>query len=295
MGSTASTAVPHHPHHRDPSAAVDGPGWLPPWEGAAYAANTGHHRVHDAWFFEDLPLRPGDRVLDLGCGSGDFSRLVADRIPDGELVGIDAQPSMIAEARRVAAPNQRFLVAPVQQLHDLIDRGEVPAAHFDVVFSRSVMHWVPAADHPGVLAAAHRLLRPGGWLRIECGGAGNVQTVVRAFAGVAAGFGYSGAHPPWSFLDAGTAFEMAERAGFVLDTDRGDFARMVVQRRAFDRQGFHGWVHSQAIEAYLASLDAEHREAFAAAVDEHLDDFRHHDGSFDQTFVRLDVKVHKPT
>ena len=92
--------------------------WLPAWDGAAYAANTGHHRRHDAWFLERFPVRPGDRVLDLGCGSGDFSRVVAELVPDGELVGVDAQPSMIAEAERVACPNQRFLVAPVQALDE---------------------------------------------------------------------------------------------------------------------------------------------------------------------------------
>src|SRR5690349_12492028 len=40
--------------------------WIPTWDGASYAANTGHHREHDAWFLERFPIRPTDRLLDLG-------------------------------------------------------------------------------------------------------------------------------------------------------------------------------------------------------------------------------------
>jgi ubiquinone/menaquinone biosynthesis C-methylase UbiE len=58
--------------------------WLPPWDGAAYAANTGHHRVFDAAFLATLPLQGNERILDLCCGSGDFTRALADLVPAGE-------------------------------------------------------------------------------------------------------------------------------------------------------------------------------------------------------------------
>jgi ubiquinone/menaquinone biosynthesis C-methylase UbiE len=51
--------------------------WLPTWDGALYAANTDHHRRYDDRFLSTLPLRPTDRVLDLGCGSGDLTATVA--------------------------------------------------------------------------------------------------------------------------------------------------------------------------------------------------------------------------
>ena len=89
--------------------------WLPPWD-ASYAANTGHHRVYDELYLATTPLSPADRVLDLGCGSGDFTRIVADRVPDGEVVGLDPQPALLAEARACAGPNQSFVEAPVQHL-----------------------------------------------------------------------------------------------------------------------------------------------------------------------------------
>src|SRR4051794_17913380 len=91
-------------------------GWLPEWDGALYAANTDHHRRYDARFLSTLPLRPTDRVLDLGCGAGDLTATVASRVPDGHVVGLDPQPSLLAEARRRAGANQSFVEAPAQRM-----------------------------------------------------------------------------------------------------------------------------------------------------------------------------------
>jgi ubiquinone/menaquinone biosynthesis C-methylase UbiE len=264
--------------------------WIPAWDGAAYAANTGHHREHDAWFLRSFPVRPTDRVLDLGCGAGDFTRTIADLVPRGHVVGLDAQASMVEEARRRAAPRQTFLVAPVQALAEVLPPGPDHDATFDAVTSRAVLHWVPAGDWPGVLAAAHRLLRPGGFLRIECGGGGNVPTVVAVLDRLAAPHG--GPRAPWTFADAGAAYEWAERAGFEMGDD--GYVNTVVQRRPFDRGAFTGWLHSQAIEAYRTGMAPPAAAAFTAEVDAALDEFRRADGTFDQTYVRLDLLLRKP-
>lgn len=272
------------------AAGSTGDTWIPDWDGAAYAANTGHHREHDAWFLEHFPVRSSDRLLDLGCGSGDFTRILADLVPEGEVIGLDAQPSMLAAARVDACPNQSFVLAPVQELARAFPGPDADGS-FAAVTSRAVLHWVPAADHPGVLAEAFRLLAPGGWLRIECGGAGNVSGVVAAFDRIAKPYG--GPAAPWTFLDAGHYLELTERAGFVLGAD--GYVRTVAQRRAFDRDGMIGWLQSQAIEAYAIDVDEHRRDAFRAEVVERVDEFARHDGTFDQTYVRLDLLVRKPT
>ncbi|MDQ3294511.1 MAG: class I SAM-dependent methyltransferase, partial [Actinomycetota bacterium] len=88
-------------------------------------------------------------LLDLGCGSGDFTATLAELVGDeGHAVGVDAQPSMLDEAHRRARPNQSFVLAPVQRLDEVL--GAEHDASFDVALSRAVLHWVPEADQAGV-------------------------------------------------------------------------------------------------------------------------------------------------
>jgi trans-aconitate methyltransferase len=262
-------------------------GFLPPWDGAAYADNTAHHRVHDAGFLAALPLRPTDRVLDLGCGAGDFTAIVAALVPDGHVVGLDAQLSMIDEATARAGGNQSFVVAPAQHVREAVGAS----APFDLIFSRSVLHWVPWSDHPSILEQCRSLLRPGGPLRIECGGGDNVREVVSFLDDVASGFGRAPGGP-WSFVGAGAYLDLLLDVGFVVD-ERG-FVRNPAQRRAFDRESILGWLHSQCLHAYEATIDPSLHAAFRAAADERIDELRRADGTYDLTFVRLDVLAFAP-
>jgi len=261
--------------------------WLPAWD-ASYAANTGHHRAFDAFYLETTPLLPTDRVLDLGCGSGDFTRVVADLVPDGEVVGLDPQPSLLAEARACAGPNQSFIEAPVQRLAGAVSADDP----FDLVMSRAAMQWVPMADHPGYLAAAFDLLRPGGWFRLEMGGAGNIPVIEPMVASVSLAHG--GPPAPWSFPDAGTYMELLERGGFVIDPTEGSYVRTVAQRRPFDRESLLGWLRSQCYQGFEISMPSEQHAAFEAEVEARIDELRRHDGTFDQTYVRLDALARKP-
>ncbi len=267
--------------------------WLPSWD-ASYAANTGHHRRYDAAFLAATPIRPTDRLLDLGCGSGDFTRILADRVPDGHVVGLDPQSALLAEARSVAGPNQSFVQGPVQHL----DRLLVDDAAFDGVVSRAAMQWVPMADHPGYLAQVHRLLRPGGWFRLEMGGAGNICRLAPRVAAISQAHGGPGA--PWSFPDPGTYLELLEAAGFEVDQpdtagdpDPRGFARSTAQRRPFDRESLLGWLRSQCYQGFELTMPAENHAAFRAEVEARLDELARPDGTLDQTYVRLDALAWK--
>lgn len=100
------------------------------------------------------------RGLDVGCGPGQFTILLAERLPVAEIWGIDLAPTMIELARRhasasPAADRLHFEVADVAQL-------PFPDEHFDaVVSSGSIKHW---PDQAGALHEIHRVLVPGGRL-----------------------------------------------------------------------------------------------------------------------------------
>lgn len=113
---------------------------------------------------ELLGPRPGQRVLDLGCGSGTTTVELATRVgPDGEVVGADIAPAMLARARERARAtgvgNVTFVEADLQ-VHDLGERS------FDAAYSRfGVMFF---ADPAAAFANVRRALRPGGVLAFAC-------------------------------------------------------------------------------------------------------------------------------
>lgn len=259
--------------------------FLPEWDGASYAANAGHHRVFDAAFLATLPFEGHERVLDMCCGSGEFTRTIADLVPAGHVVGLDAQPTMLDEARACAGPNQSFVLGPVQHLDTLVP----DSATFDLVMSRSALHWVPEEDHPPLLAECFRLLRPGGRLRIECGGGDNVRAMMVLFGDCSAKRG--GPQCPWTYFGAGAYLELVEAAGFAVEDG---WVRTVAQHRRFDRESSIGWLTSQCFQAYEAHLPESEHAGFRAEVLSRIDELQRPDGSFDETFVRLDVLARRP-
>jgi hypothetical protein len=151
------------------------------------------------------------------------------------------------------------------------------------------MHWIPAADQVIVLAAAGATLRPGGALRVECGGGDNVREVVAFLDAVAEPFGAAG--NPWAFRGAGAVLDDLLALG--LDVD-GGWVRTVAQRRSFDRASVLGWLRSQAVQAYEQQVAVADRPAFRAEVERRVDDLRRPDGTYDLTFVRLDLLAFAP-
>jgi SAM-dependent methyltransferase len=103
---------------------------------------------------ERLGVKSGDRVLDVGCGTGRLTRWIADKVaPDGAAIGIDPLIDRVAIAR-ARSPGVSFEVGRAEDL------SAFPDASFDVVCLSAVFHWVP--DKPRALSEIRRVLRPGG-------------------------------------------------------------------------------------------------------------------------------------
>jgi len=113
-----------------------------------------------------LDLRAGERVLDVGCGTGLLAQHMADIVgPSGHVLGIDPLPLRIALAEAKARPHLAFRVASAYDLSFMADGS------FDVVVLNAVLHWLP--EKTGPLRAFARVLGPGG--RIGIGGSAKDQ------------------------------------------------------------------------------------------------------------------------
>lgn len=121
-----------------------------------------------------LELHGDERVLDAGCGSGRVTEVVAERLPAGRVIALDASPSMLAAARRrLARFGDRVEFVEADLALPLPVEGRV-----DAVLSTATFHWV--RDHEALFRNLAAVLRPGGRLAAQCGGAGNIRSVLEA-------------------------------------------------------------------------------------------------------------------
>jgi ubiquinone/menaquinone biosynthesis C-methylase UbiE len=111
-------------------------------------------------FFAPLALRPGLNVLDVGCGTGDFLRLLAPLVSPGAAVGVDLSETMIAEARQRSAENVDNLSFQVGSVLEL----PFPDASFDRVLATQLLLHVP--DPPKALIEMKRVLAASGVVSI---------------------------------------------------------------------------------------------------------------------------------
>ena len=103
-----------------------------------------------------VPLDRPQQVVDVGCGPGNSTEMLAERYPTAEVVGLDSSAPMLATARK-RLPDVTFVEA------DIADW--MPDRPFDLVFANAVFHWVP--DHLDVLARLLEACAPGGVLAIQ--------------------------------------------------------------------------------------------------------------------------------
>ncbi|GIW19767.1 MAG: hypothetical protein KatS3mg065_0063 [Chloroflexota bacterium] len=152
------------------------------WDASTYDRISDPMARWGAAVLDRLELRGDERVLDAGCGTGRVTERLAERLPTGQVVALDASPDMIAEARRRLArfgDRVRYLVADLGRPIPL----DQPV---DAVLSTATFHWVP--DHDALFRNVAAVLRPGGRLVAQCGGTGNIASVQAALATIGDGW-----------------------------------------------------------------------------------------------------------
>jgi trans-aconitate 2-methyltransferase len=154
------------------------------WDAATYDRVADPQARWGGAVLERLPLAGDELVLDAGCGTGRVTELLLERLPRGRVIALDASPAMVEQARRRLARSDGrvdFVVADLGRPLSL--PGGVPV---DAVLSTATFHWVP--DHDALFRNLAAVLRPGGRLVAQCGGAGNIASIRAILATIGDGW-----------------------------------------------------------------------------------------------------------
>ena len=238
------------------------------WDAGRYAANARFVADLGAPLVELLAPRPGERILDLGCGDGVLSARLAEL--GCTVVGVDADPDMVRAARALGVDAR------------LVDGRHLPfAGEFDAVFSNAALHWMKD-DPDAVISGVARALQPGGRFVGEMGGHGNVAAISVALLAALARRGIDGAPGiPWYFPTIAEYRGRLERQGF-------EVGQIVLLPRPTDlATGMAAWLETFAGPLLAGVAAAEHETVRAEAVELLRPVLRDGAGRWTADYVRL--------
>ncbi|MGL5877799.1 MAG: class I SAM-dependent methyltransferase [Xenococcaceae cyanobacterium] len=225
------------------------------WNAELY---QGKHKF--VWQFGEMLLdllapKPGEYILDLGCGTGQLTQQIA--IAGADVLGIDRSKEMVDRAKS-NYPHLKFDVADAKNF-------QCDCA-FDAVFSNATLHWIKPPE--AVIDSVYKSLKPGGRFVAEFGGKGNVKAIVQALELSLKELGYANLDNinPWYFPSVGEYTFLLEQFGFE-----------VVYATLFDRPisleggeaGLRNWLEMFA-NGVLSKLSVEQQEEAIATTEKYL-------------------------
>ena len=230
------------------------------WDAPNYDRLSNPHVLWGRAVLERLELAGDEAVLDAGCGTGRVTEELLARLPLGKVVALDASPAMLDQARSRfakvpgAAGRVSFVHADLLELSPTHLRALAP---LDAVFSTATFHWV--TDHDRLFANLRAVLRGGGQLVAQCGGEGNIASVVAAVRRL--GTERAGT---WLYASAGETAARLERTGF-----DGVHCWCHADPVSFpDREALAEFLQTVCLREHLGTLPPAERRRFAERVAE---------------------------
>jgi trans-aconitate 2-methyltransferase len=245
------------------------------WDAATYDRVSTPQVEWAKAVLERLELSGDETVLDAGCGSGRATRLLIERLPNGRVIAVDSAPAMVAKARKAIGDQADVRLQDLTELR-LPDQ-------VDAVFSNAVFHWV--LDHQRLFTRLFEVLRPGGHMEAQCGGAGNVKKFHEAVTRLADRPPFSEFFDdwtgPWNFADDRTTTALLERIGF---TD----VRCWLEDWPVEPPEPHDYLRTVCLGHHLEQLPDELRETLVGRVVDTLGN------PLMLEYVRLNISARRP-
>ena len=245
------------------------------WDPNLYQSAYSFVWERSADLLELLDPQPGDRILDVGCGTGQLTAKIAEL--GAEVIGIDSSVEMI-EAARANYPAIRFDAADIRTY-----RTDEP---FDAVFSNAVLHWVQPPERAAESISV--ALKPGGRFVAEFGGRHNVSAIIAA---VQSAFRnpQSAIGNPWYFPSVGEYASLLESVGMEV-THAFHFPRFTPLEGGED--GLRNWL-AMFGGAFTESIAKEDLESALPAIESQASHALYKEGQWHADYVRLRIRAKK--
>ena len=246
----------------------------PGWDASLYQKNYGFIWQYGENLIDLLAPQPGERILDLGCGTGQLTTKIAKT--GAEVVGIDRSPEMIATARQ-NYPELLFEVADARQLQF--------SQPFDAVFSNAVLHWILEPD--AAIRSIHQALKPGGRFVAEFGGKGNVNGVVTALKEALVALGCSIDSNLWYFPSISDYTTRLEQHGFEVT-----YAALFDRPTALEsgETGLVNWLQMFA-EKFIGGLPNEQQTEVMRSIETRLRPLFFQNGIWTIDYRRIQIRA----
>lgn len=214
---------------------------------------------------------PGERILDLGCGTGTLTRLIDSK--EANVTGIDASEEMIAQARKSYAGMDFTCIRAEDYYAD---------GTYDAIFSNAALHWMLNVEQ--TIARMYANLRRGGRLVAEMGGKGNVGSIHAALKSNLEKRNIYGLEQNlWYFPSLGEYTSLLEKAGF-----RVVYAVHFNRPTVLDdpQDGIKDWVRMFG-RNFLEHQTPQQQEELLTDVQNDLRPLLHHGGKWHADYKRL--------
>ncbi|MFD1350833.1 class I SAM-dependent methyltransferase [Oceanobacillus caeni] len=243
------------------------------WDADLYDKKHSFVSEYGNSLIELLAPKRGEKVLDLGCGTGDLSNALYKYGVD--VIGVDKSESMVEQATR-KYPYISFMVKDATKLNYV--------SEFDAVFSNATLHWVQPASQ--ALQGIFQSLKQGGRFVAEFGGKGNVQTItdeiIRQIKG--AEFEFKKEQFPWFYPSIAEYSTLMEEVGF-----RVTFAQHFDRPTPLDGDnGLKNWINMFGNQLFVGVPEHSKREMIVN-IERNLKEILYKDGYWTSDYKRIRV------
>ena len=256
------------------------------FNGEKYSKASAHQNEWGSAMIAELGISVDADILDLGCGDGRLTRVLASHAKKGRTVGIDASYGMLDKAKEFSEPNLKFMHMDINQM--AFDN------EFDIIFSNAALHWVK--DHSKLLENCFRALKPGGRIRFNFACKGNCETFFSTVKSLSLKKEYAE-----HFNDFAWPWYMPSVSEYEKLMAQTRFTDIKIWEQPADRyfknaEEITGWIDQPSIVPFLREINNEKaKKAFREeTVEIMLKKTRQPDGTYFEKFIRINVEAEKP-